>query len=76
MSEQPDEIKKLVNIAKDMQFSRDMRSKAIDQIGAIVSYDALLALLQIAADENLAVSDRDRALKVARDVVKKTSHSH
>ncbi|MFH1650771.1 MAG: hypothetical protein ABID87_01525 [Chloroflexota bacterium] len=74
MSEQPDEIKKLVNIAKDMQFSRDMRAKAIDQIGAIISYDALLALLQIAADENLAVSDRDRALKVARDVVKKTSH--
>ena len=74
MSERPDELKKLAAIAADMQLPGDLRSKAINQIGSIASYDALLILLEIAANEGLANSDRDRALKQARDVVKKTSH--
>ena len=74
MSEKPDELRKLAEIAADMQLPGDLRSKAINQIGSIASYDALLVLLEIAANEGLATSDRDRALKQARDVVKKTSH--
>lgn len=74
MSEKPDELKKLLAIAADMQFSGDMRSKAIDQIGSIASYEALLALLEIAANEGLANSDRERALKQAKEVIRKTSH--
>ena len=74
MSEKPDELKKLAEIAADMQLPGDLRAKAINQIGSIASYDALLVLLEIAANEGLANSDRDRALKQARDVVKKTSH--
>ena len=73
MSEQPDELKKLSGIAQDMQLPRNIREKAVDQISSIVSYEALLALLEIAANEGLANSDRDRALKQARNVVKKTS---
>ncbi len=72
MSEQPDELKKLTAIAADMQLPINIRQKATDQIGTIATYDALLALLQLAANENLPTSDRDRALKQARDVVKKT----
>ena len=74
MSEKPDELRKLAEIAADMQLPGDLRAKAINQIGSIASYDALLVLLEIAANEGLANSDRDRALKQARDVVKKTSH--
>ena len=74
MSEKPDELKKLAEIAADMQLPGDLRAKAINQIGSIASYDALLVLLEIAANEGLATSDRDRALKKARDVIKKTSH--
>ena len=74
MSEKPDELRKLAEIAADMQLPGDLRAKAINQIGSIASYDALLILLEIAANEGLANSDRDRALKQARDVVKKTSH--
>ena len=74
MSEKPDELRKLAEIAADMQLPGDLRAKAINQIGSIASYDALLILLEIAANEGLATSDRDRALKQARDVVKKTSH--
>jgi hypothetical protein len=74
MSERPDELKKLAAIAADMQLPGNLRTKAIDQIGSMASYDSLLALLEIAANEGLATSDRDRALKQARDVIKKTSH--
>ena len=74
MAEKPDELKKLAAIASDMQLPSDLRTKAINQIGSIASYEALLALLEIAANESLANSDRDRALKQAREVIKKTSH--
>jgi len=73
MSEQTNELTKLSEIARDMQLPRNMREKAIDQLGNIYSHEALLALLEIAANENLTNSDRDRALKQARNVVKKTS---
>ena len=75
MSEQPGELKKLSAIAADMQLPSNLRTKAIDQLGSIATYEALLALLELAADEKLATSDRDRALKQAREVIKKTSHS-
>jgi len=72
MSEKPDELKKLTAIASDMQLPADLRGKAIDQIGSIATYEALLALLELAANESMVTKDRDRALKQARDVVKKT----
>ena len=74
MSEKPDELKKLAAIASDMQLPGDLRAKATNQICSIASYEALLVLLEIAANESLANSDRDRALKQAREVIKKTSH--
>ena len=73
MAEQTDELKKLSGIAQDMQLPRNMREKAIDQISNIYTRESLLALLEIAANENLTNSDRDRALKQARNVIKKTS---
>ena len=72
MAEQPDELKKLSSIAADMQLPADLRTKAIDQIGAIATHEALLALLDLAANEGLVTKDRDRALKQAREVIKKT----
>jgi len=74
MSEKPDELKKLATIAADMQLPADLRAKAIEQVGNIATHEALLVLLELAANEGLATTDRDRALKKAREVVKKTSH--
>jgi len=74
MSEKPDELKKLATIAADMQLPADLRAKAIEQVGNIATHEALLVLLELAANEGLAITDRDRALKKAREVVKKTSH--
>ena len=73
MSEKPDELKKLSEIAADMKLPADIRIKAIEQMGVIATHDSLLALLDIAANENLVTKERDLALKQARGVIKKTS---
>ncbi len=73
MSERPDELKKLTEIAADMKLPAEIRKKAIEQLGVISTHDALLALLDIAANESLVTKERDLALKQAREVIKKTS---
>ncbi len=76
MSENPeetkkyDELKKLSAIATDMQLNPKLRTEAIDLIGQIGSHEALLSLLELAANEKLNVSERDLALKKAREIVK------
>lgn len=70
MSEQPNEIKKLIAIASDMELSPELRVKAVELIGNIGSRDAFLALLDLAANEKLLVDERDLALKRAREIVK------
>jgi hypothetical protein len=70
MSEKLDELEKLSAIATDMELSIDLRTKAIELLGNMGTHDALLALLALAADERLNVSERDLALKKARDVIK------
>jgi hypothetical protein len=70
MSEQPNEIKKLIAIASDLELSAELRSKAVELIGNIGSRDAFLALLDLAANEKLLVEERDLALKRAREIVK------
>jgi hypothetical protein len=73
MSEKPDELKRLAEIAADMKLPTEIRKKAIEQLGVISTHDALLALLDIAANESLVTKERDLALKQAREVIKKTS---
>jgi len=72
--EQATELKKFSSTASDMQLTSDIRAKAIEQLGYISSREALLALLDLAANEKLPFKERDLALKVAREVIKKTSH--
>ena len=77
MSEQPeetnriDELKKLANIVTDMQLDGKMRSQAINQLGEIADHEALLVLLNLAANDKLNIDHRDLALKKAREIVKK-----
>ena len=65
------ELKKLADIATDMQLDKKMRAQAINQIGVIASHDALLVLLTLAANDKNTTEDRDLALKKAREIVKK-----
>jgi hypothetical protein len=73
MSEKPAEIKKGADYATDMTLPPKLRADAIEQLGNISTREAFLALLEIAANENLVSKERDLALKQAREVLKKTS---
>ena len=70
MSEQPDELKKLVTVATDLGLSVELRTKAIGIIGNIGTHEALLALLSLVANEQLTKGERELALKQAREIVK------
>jgi HEAT repeat protein len=66
-----EELKKLAHIATDMQLDQKMRTAAIKQLGDMSSHEALLVLLNLAANERLNTNERDLALKQARNIVKK-----
>jgi hypothetical protein len=70
MPEEGSELKKLASIAADLALSADMRIKAIELLGKIGTRDALLALLELAANEGLMSEERDLALRQAREVIK------
>ena len=70
MTEHPGELTKLATIATDLELASQLRTKAIEQLGAIGSHEALLALLDLAANERLITKERDLALKQARKVIK------
>jgi hypothetical protein len=69
-TEKLDELKKLTNIATDMELSVEMRRKAIDMLENIGTHEALLVLLNLAANDKLNVPERERALKRARNIIK------
>ena len=70
MAEQPDELKKLVAVASDLVLSSKLRTKSVELIGNIGTHEALLALLGLAANEQLTKRERELALKYAREIIK------
>ena len=70
MAEQPDELKKLVAVAADLTLSVELRTQAIKLIGNIGSHEALLALLNLAANEKLTKKERELTLKHAKGIIK------
>ena len=70
MDEITDELKKLVTIATDVELTADLRTNAIKQMGRIGSHDALRALLDLAANDKLNKSERELAIKQARDIIR------
>jgi hypothetical protein len=66
-----DELKKLANISTDMSLSSKMRDQAVEQLGQLGTHEALLVLLNLAANDRLNKEERDLALKKARDIIKK-----
>ncbi len=70
MAEQSNELKKLATIAADLELSSALRTKSIELIGNIGTHDALLILLDLAANKELVKEERDFALKYARQIIK------
>ena len=67
----PEELKKLANIATDMELASKMRTQAIDLLGEMGTHEALLVLLNLAANDRMNIDERDLALKRAREIIKK-----
>ena len=70
MAEQPEELKKLAAISTDLEFTADLRIRAIEQIGTLGTHEALLALLNVVANEKLTDKERELALERARKIIK------
>ncbi len=70
MTEESNELKKLAAIATDLGLAAEMRTKAVELLGRIGTHDALLTLLELAANENLAAQERELALKQAREIIR------
>ena len=70
MPEQPDHLKKLVGVATDLGLPTKVRTDAIEFIGNIGTYEALLALLELVANEKLTKGERELALKQARGIIR------
>jgi hypothetical protein len=66
------ELKKLSAIANDLELSGELRTDATKSIGSIGTHEALLALLELAANESLNIDERDLALKQSREILKKS----
>ncbi len=69
--EKGDELKKMASIATDLQLSDKMRVQAINVLGDMASHESLVVLLNLAANDKLNISERDLALKRAREIIKK-----
>ena len=69
MSERLNEIKKLANIAADRELPAVLRTHAIEQLGNICTHESLLALLDLAANEEVIAEERDIALQEAREII-------
>lgn len=73
MSEQvTSELQKLSAIATDMDLIAKLRTQSIQSIGDVGTHEALLALLDLAANEKLNANERDLALKQARNIIKRS----
>ncbi|MDD5037802.1 MAG: hypothetical protein PHN78_00550 [Dehalococcoidales bacterium] len=70
MGTQPEELKKLVAIATDLGLAGQLRTSALKGIGHMSTHEALLALLELAANDKLTKGERELALKYARDIIK------
>ena len=70
MPEQSDELKKLAAVATDLGLSSELRTKAIGLIGNIGSHEALVALLELVANEKLTRGERELAIKQAKEIIK------
>ena len=66
-----DELKKLANIAADMDMAGKLRSQAIDRLGDMATHESLIILLNLAANDKLGIDERELALKRSREIVKK-----
>ena len=70
MTEETNRLQKLVAIATDLTISGELRTSAITQLGGIGTHAALVALLDMVANEALPWEERLLTLKQAEKILK------
>lgn len=70
MAENPVELEKLVAVATDLVLPAKVRTDTIKFIGDLATREAFLALLELAANEQLTKGERELALKYAGRIIK------
>ena len=70
VEEETNRLQKLVAIATDLTISSEFRTQAITQLGSIGTYAALVALLDMVANEALTWEERMLVLKQAEKILK------
>lgn len=70
MAEETDRLHKLVTIATDLNISRELRTRAITQLGKTGTHAALVALLELVGDESFIWDERMLALKQAGKILR------
>jgi len=66
----PEEVEKLKKLAMNKNLLVSQRIVAIELLGDIGTREAMLALLDVAADIELLASERSFALSKAREIIK------
>jgi len=64
------ELKKLTDIATDMDLAANIRKDAIKSMGRIGTHEALLALLDLVASEKINTDERKLALQQAGKLIR------
>jgi hypothetical protein len=69
-SERSDELKDLVVAATNLNFPVKLRTDAVESIAAMGTHDALLALLEMAGNDQLSKKERELIIKLASNLIK------
>ncbi len=69
-SERSEELKDLMTAATNMNFPMKLRTDATQSIAAMGTHEALLALLEMAGNDQLSKKERELIIKLASNLIK------
>ncbi|OGN89148.1 MAG: hypothetical protein A2158_01155 [Chloroflexi bacterium RBG_13_46_14] len=68
--ERSEELRDLVTAANNLNFPMKLRTDAVESIGRIGTHEALLALLDMAGNDQLSKKERELIIKLASNLIK------
>ena len=69
-SERSEELKDLFSAATNLNFPQKLRINAVESIAAMGTHEALLALLEMAGNDQLSKKERELIIKLAQNLIK------
>ena len=69
-SERSDELRDLYTAATNLNFPQKLRTDAVESIASMGTHEALLALLEMAGNDQLSKKERELIIKLAQNLIK------